>query len=463
VSVGNVPFGAPLPAGFVGLSLEYSSVPAYTGSDPAAIDPAFEQLIRNLAPGQAPVLRIGGDSTDQTWWPVARTAKPPVVSYTLTPAWTREAAALAHALDAQLILGINLAINSPRLAGAEAQALLAGIGRQSIAALELGNEPNLYTLFPAYRDAHGTLIHVRGASYDFAVFEHQFTAVQRALPDLPIAGPALGGPGWVPDLGQLVASDPALRLLTVHLYPLSCFASPGTPQYPTIANLLSQSSIEGLAQSMQPVLAAARSRHLAVRVDEMGSVNCGGRKGVSNTFASALWVLEALLTLDHAGVSGVNIDIAPTGSDAPFSVQDRDGSWQATVHPEYDGLLMFNQAAPSGSQLLPITATTDTAVQTWATIAPDKTVRAILINTATTPQPARVSAPAGATGTTTVQQLLAPSLTATTGITLDGQSFAPATTTGTLTGTPQTTTLPPISGRYQITLPAASATILTWH
>ena len=195
----------------------------------------------------------------------------------------------------------------------------------------------------------------------------------------------------------------------------------------------------------------------------MGSVNCGGRKGISDTFASALWVLQALLALDHAGVSGVNIDIAPTGTDAPFSIQDRDGTWQATVHAEYYGLLMFNQAAPAGSQLLHISATSGKAVQTWATIGPDKTIRAILINTSTTPQPARISAPAEATGTATVQQLRAPSLTATTGVTLDGQSFATASTTGTLSGTPQTTTLAGVSGRYRIMLPATSATLLTWR
>ena len=106
--------GAPLPAGFIGLSLEYKSLAAYTGAEPASIDPVFMQLIRNLALGQAPVLRIGGDSTDEAWWPVAGVAKPPFVSFTLTSAWMQDAAALAHALDAQLILGINLAINPAR-------------------------------------------------------------------------------------------------------------------------------------------------------------------------------------------------------------------------------------------------------------------------------------------------------------------------------------------------------------
>ena len=43
----------------------------------------FEQLIRNLAPGQAPDLRIGGDTTDWTWWPVPGVAKPGGIRYSL--------------------------------------------------------------------------------------------------------------------------------------------------------------------------------------------------------------------------------------------------------------------------------------------------------------------------------------------------------------------------------------------
>ena len=61
--------GRRVPNGFLGLSLEFSAVRAYTGSDPGAINPVFEQLIRNLSPGQAPVLRIGGDSTDRSYAP----------------------------------------------------------------------------------------------------------------------------------------------------------------------------------------------------------------------------------------------------------------------------------------------------------------------------------------------------------------------------------------------------------
>ncbi|MGO9901103.1 MAG: glycosyl hydrolase family 79 C-terminal domain-containing protein [Solirubrobacteraceae bacterium] len=465
VSVGSAPFGAPLPTGFVGLSLEYDAVAAYAGTDPAAIDPVFEQLIRNLAPGQSPVLRVGGESTDQTWWPVPGVARPRVVDYTLTPGWIQTTAALARALGARLILGINLAIDSPKLAAAEAQALLAGLGSRSIGALEIGNEPDAYQVFPAYKNSHGKLVHVRGEGYNFADFAQQFAAVRRALPRLPIAGPALGGSGsgWAGDLGRFIAAEPGLALVTVHQYPLQgCFAQPSSPQYPTIAHLLSAYATTAFAQSMTPLLAIAHAHRLALRVDELNSVTCGGTTGVSDTFASALWALGTTFALDQAGVSGVNIQTFPGARYALFSTLQQDGTWLATVNPEYYGLLMFTEAAPPGSQLLPIDATTGNAIKIWATIAPDKTIRAVLINDTSRPRAVLLNAPRTATGPATVEQLLASSLTATSEVTLGGQSIAPSSTTGTLTGPQQSATITPTSGRYPITLPAASATMLTW-
>lgn len=141
---GGLDRGRTIPAGFLGLSLEYPAVEAYAGAAPLAVNPVFEQLIRNLTPGQAPVLRIGGDSSDWTWWPLPGVARPPGVTFTLTQRWVRVTRALAAALDAKLILGINLAAGSPALAAGEASALVDGLGPGAVQALELGNEPELY-------------------------------------------------------------------------------------------------------------------------------------------------------------------------------------------------------------------------------------------------------------------------------------------------------------------------------
>ena len=117
-----------VPQGFLGLSIEYPALEAYAGSDPSSLDPVFEQLVRNLAPGQAPVLRIGGNSADRTWWPVAGVSRPAGVTFDITPQWLQVTHALAQTLGARLILGVNLEQDSPQLASAEAHALINGVG-----------------------------------------------------------------------------------------------------------------------------------------------------------------------------------------------------------------------------------------------------------------------------------------------------------------------------------------------
>ena len=99
------PVGRPIPAGFLGFSIEFQAIRAYTGSDPAQINPVLVQLIRNLSPGQAPVIRIGGDSTDASWVPTAGVKPPPQVTYTLTPSWFATTDALVRALGARVIVG----------------------------------------------------------------------------------------------------------------------------------------------------------------------------------------------------------------------------------------------------------------------------------------------------------------------------------------------------------------------
>src|SRR5207237_9824538 len=79
--------GRAIPAGFLGLSVELPGFAEYAGNDPAAPNPIMIQLIKNLAPGQRPVLRLGGDSTDWTWWPVPGVAKPRGIRYSLTDRW----------------------------------------------------------------------------------------------------------------------------------------------------------------------------------------------------------------------------------------------------------------------------------------------------------------------------------------------------------------------------------------
>jgi hypothetical protein len=376
-------------------------------------------------------------------------------------------AALTHAVDAHLILGLNLELDSNTDAADEAQAMIRGIGRSSIDALELGNEPELYGSFSWYKNANGQHVTGRPRGYDFSTFLPDFAKIARALPNLPLAGPATGAPKWIPELGRFLAAEPLVKVATLHRYPLQqCFMPAASTKFPSVAHMLVPSASRGLADSVAPLVGVAHARHVALRIDEMNSVSCGGAPGVSNAFVSALWALDAVFQMARVGVDGVNIHTFPKATYELFNFTRADGKWSGYVAPEYYGLLMFAQAAPAGARLLHTTGALGN-VRSWATRAPDGTIHVVLINDYTAQSrtiavriPLALRIP-GATGAATLERLRAPGVTARSGVTLGGQSFGTATTTGLLSGPSDISTVKPANGDYVVRLPPATAAMLT--
>jgi hypothetical protein len=470
------PVGRVIPAGFLGLSMEFQAVREYTGANPGAVDPVLVRLIRDLTPGQRPVLRIGGDSTDASWVPAAGVTPPKFsgYSYPLTAGWLATTAAFAHKLHARMILGLNLAADEPALDAAEARAFEAAFGRSSIEALEIGNEPNLFATIAEWKLADGTEVTARPRGYGPSRYRREVGAVVAALPHVQptwsLAGPALAAnqdpdPAgmWTTTMGTFLRSEPAVAELTVHRYPLKrCFFSRGSPQDPTIPHLLSEYATTGLADGVKPWVRLARAQGRTVRVDELNSVACRGTPGVSDTFASALWATDALFSLASVGVGGVNVHTLPDAAYEPFTVAEARGRWRAQVEPEYYGLRLFAEAAPAGSRLLGVRgAPHSVSLSAWATRATDGTERLVLIDKDPgRARTVRIAVPAGMGGRdVTVERLTAPSVAARGGIRLGGRTYGAVTTTGEI-GAPRTTRAPPGGGRTVVVRVAGGSAAL---
>ena len=459
VGVSGAPVGRAVPAGFVGVSVEERALEQFAGTDPKAIDPVFVHLLQDISPQHRPVLRIAGDSTDWSWWPVPHMARPPGVKYDLTPTWMSVAHALAAQLHARLILGVNLEADSRAVATAEAGAMLGRIGRPYIAAFELGNEPELYGSFGWYRSSvTHQLVPGRPRGYNVGDFISDFGRFSSYLRGDPLAGPSMGGPEWLQSLGSFVAAEHHLSIVTVHAYPLKhCTKSTVV----TSAQLLADSSSHGLAERVAPWVALSARHHLPLRVDEMNGISCGGTRGVSDTFTSALWLLDTLFEMARTGVSGVNIHTVPNTINEVLGPQFSHGTWSMRVHPEYYGAVMFAQAAPAGSRLLRVSTKLPSGVKVWATRASNGAIHVVVINKRLSGARTVALRIAGASGTASVEQLLAPSVHATSGVTLGGQTFGTATSTGLLAGKPAGLTVSPSGGTYSVRVPAASATMLS--
>jgi hypothetical protein len=462
--------GPRIPRGYLGLSIEFQAIRDYTGTDPRAVNPVLIQLIRNLSPGQAPVLRIGGDSTDMSWVPAPGVKMPAYRTYPLTRSWLATTAALAHRLKARMTMGINLAANQPALSRAQARAYLRTMGKARISALEIGNEPNVYGKIAGLKIGPERFRRTRPRSYDYARFAHEFGAIATALPRVPLAGPALAvgpksDPGtWIGSIGKLLDAHPTLRTLTVHRYPLrNCYVGPRSPQYPTVPHLLSDYATTTLAASLTRWIQIAHSHHRRLRLDELNSVACRGKAAVSDSFASTLWVTDALFALARAGIDGINMHTLPKSAYELFHFDHAAKQWSAYVQPVYYGLELFAQAAPAGAQLLAGSGPShDGNISVWATRARDGRLRTVLVNESPSrTQTVSLHMPTGTNGTARVTRLMASSVYARTGVTWGGQGYGGATTTGRLSP-PRSQTLTPRGGVYTLSVPHGSAALVTF-
>ena len=223
-------------------------------------------------------------------------------------------------------------------------------------------------------------VHVRAAQarrYDAGAYRRDVTAyLDRPLragrgppPRLAVAG--FAGPGWWPSLPGLVRSAGGrVGALSAHLYALPrCGGRP-----PPVSWLLTSTASRGRAASLAPLVAIARRHGLPVRVTELNSAACGGRPGLSDSPAAALWLTDTLFALLRDGVDQADVHTWAHARYAPFDV----AGTRATARPPLTAMLAFARAAPPMSRLV-ATGGRLGALRAWATVDRVGTVRVALI------------------------------------------------------------------------------------
>jgi hypothetical protein len=454
----------PVPRSYLGLSTEYWALPEWSPEMPL-----LERVLSLLeVRGGGPLmLRVGGDSADHSFWdPDA--APMPRWAFTLQPRWLDQARQLVRALGIKLILDLNLITDTPATAAQWARAAESRLPHGSIVAFEVGNEPDIYSRadwlaitagsrFAGKPSAARSLPATLSAG-DYAT---DFRAYARALalvaPHTVLAGPALANPvrhrRWVTTL--IAGAGRSLGLVTVHRYPYTgCTGRRGSRSYATIGRLLSVAASAGMANALRPEVDAAHDAGLPLRLTELNSVNCGGRDGVSNSFATALWAPDALFALLRAGVDGVNLHVRADAINAPFAI----GAGGLDARPLLYGLIMFARALGPRAQLLHLSDSHPKSLNlaAWAVRVGSDTLHVMLIDKGR--RSVRVSLRLPATADATVQRLVAPSARSVAGVTLGGQTLA---ADGRWQGTAAQQTVTARPGGYTVVVRDESAALLT--
>jgi Glycosyl hydrolase family 79 C-terminal beta domain len=448
----------PVPRSFLGLSTEYWTLPFYEGHLPL-----LERVLSLLHSGDSGpmIIRIGGDSADHTFW-VPRMQSMPRWAFRIGPSWLRLPGFLARRDHVRLILDLNLVTGSTPGAARWARAANRYLPRGSIIGFEIGNEPDIYSrwqwLAQLGRAPEAALLPRRlsAGTYlnDFRAYAH---ALARVAPHVPLVAPALANPavdvGW---LGGLIAgAHPGLGLVSVHRYPYSACVRRRSASYPSIQRVLSDRATVGLVKSVAPAIRLAQHAHLPIRLTELNSVTCGGLRGVSDTFATALWAPDALFQLVKAGVDGANIHVRAFTANAAFVITRRG----LLARPLLYGMILFARALGPDARLVPVRLSFPRPLprlKVWALRVGPGLWHVLLISKGA--QGVRVDLRLPAAGAATVQRLQAPAVSARAGISLGGQHLD---LDGAWRGPLVSQTVASGRGGYAVTVPRYSAALVT--
>jgi len=391
-----------IPSDYMGLGFEASSVA--TQGLLSGDNLTYVQLVRTL--GAQGVIRVGGNVSDFSAYDANGVSKNLPKDTVLTKENFRQLRSFLDATGWKLIWGLNLGTGKLDNMVEEARAVADTMGDRLIA-FEIGNEPDLFS-----RAGH------RQGNYDYVAWHTEFrrykAAIRAVLPRAAFAGPdiAMASLDWMQSFAKDEAGD--LALLTAHHYITGQTNPAATMEF----MLAEEKKYQPALSKFQTISEAAR---IPWRMCETASFSGGGKAGVSDTFASALWALDYLFVLASYGCSGVNMEtgVNHLGVVSKYTpISDASAGHHAAA-PEYYGLLAFAQAA-KGDQLSVNLDTGGVNLTAYAVRSGANIVLTVINKDMS--RDASVAIPGLSGKQARVMRLTAPSLTATAGITLGGAS-----------------------------------------
>jgi hypothetical protein len=329
--------GVPVTMPPVGLSIEYPTIAQAFGSG-SCPPPALAAELLRLG---SPPLELAGLSQDLTAPDGAISGAPTswetATLYTLSPAfWSQLKCLLGTAKD-PLTVGLNMRTGNlawaTQMAAKAQSAAGAGLG------FSLGNEPDLFGI-PNLSSLAKPQIGEEAAAA--SLYLQLAGYLRPAIGSAPVVGPELSQPARWRSVLPRVLEQLHAQTVAVHLYPLTACRS---PREVTIGGLLSSRAANSPAR-LSWVVGDAQAAGLPAIISEANSASCGGKSGVSDTPAAAVWAVRFVLSALKTGFREVRFHFAGDPYDS-FLVRG------ASVFPRplESALVALNQWLPVGSSL----------------------------------------------------------------------------------------------------------------
>ncbi len=308
LSIPNEATGPRMPIDFVGLSYEVQQLvdPSFFSAQNSGLIREFKEL------SPTGVLRLGGNTSEFAYWkptpdspepehPQTRevVGEPKARYYAVTAEAITNLAEFLQATGWTCIYGIGMGTNTPPRAAEEAVFVAKTLGDR-LQYFQIGNEADLFS--------H----HLRDPkSWSAKAYLEEWLALARAIAaQVPAA--KFGMPdvasnaSWLTDIAEQwssIQSPPRVTTVTHHYY----FGGPATNPEVNIPNLLKPATMQKVQNTANIATAAASKMGARVRMTEGNTCYRGGKPGVSDVFAAALWAADYSLLLASNDYSGVNL------------------------------------------------------------------------------------------------------------------------------------------------------------
>jgi hypothetical protein len=308
LSIPNEATGSRMPIDFVGLSYEVQQL-----ADPSFFSAQTSGLVRQFkALSSNGVLRLGGNTSEFAYWkptpdspepehPQIRevVGEPKGQYYAVTAEAVKNLAEFLRATGWSCIYGIGMGTNIPARAAAEAAFVAETLGNR-LQYFQIGNEADLFAR------------HLRDPkTWSAKTYLEEWLTLARAIvarvPAAKFGMPDVASNvSWLTEIADQwpsIQDPPRVTTLTHHYY----FGGPATNPEVNIPNLLKPATMQKVQNTANIATAAANKIDARVRMTEGNTCYRGGKPGVSDVFAAALWSADYSLLLASNGYSGVNL------------------------------------------------------------------------------------------------------------------------------------------------------------
>ncbi len=308
--------GAIVPHNFIGLSYETQQL-----SDPNYFSAANTGLVaqfKALAPHG--VLRLGGNTSDYGYWkptpgsqPPPRPKReyklgdpPPDLYYGVTPEAVKNLRAFLDATGWTCLYGINLGTNTPALAADEAAYVYKTLGATAeggkLEYLQVGNEADRFATTIRDPKLTGHPWNADAFLVEWLTFAN---AIVARVPNAKFGLPDVASNAeWITAVGDRLKDNPIRSHVAGISHHYYIGGPPSNPEM-TIQKILTTDP--RVPRDAALVKASAEKLQTRYRMTEGNTCYRGGKPGVSDVFAAALWSADYMLTLASLGYAGVNL------------------------------------------------------------------------------------------------------------------------------------------------------------